>query len=320
LTTTTQDNGTASITFNNGSSEVDVDTSRTFDATTMTGNSIIETEAEEICRQRYGDEQQQQQQGSSAALSYHLVTYSSIEEAHAAGAYVTHVGACGVCSSLQDLAVMANLDYLGQTSPGTFCRRRSSSTSGSKEDTSSEEQEQQNSAFVNIENGLACYMDLGFTYDCAKLWTDASWYTARKCFAKCVLDPTIPGPFSTDGVEGVGSLFGLGSDSDSETGNTTTSDGDGSSNDGFRLREEDGCTPNDCVSCEDEYTTPIFLKYAGRTRKRSGLLSTTARPCSEFPTSLLQQPNPLLLSSSSSSSSQQQRLYDPCPVTLPLVS
>ena len=48
----------------------------------------------------------------------------------------------------------ANEDFVGQTSPGNFCRRQ---------------------AATSFENGLSCYRDLGLTQDCAKLWADTSW-------------------------------------------------------------------------------------------------------------------------------------------------
>jgi hypothetical protein len=48
----------------------------------------------------------------------------------------------------------ANADFIGATSPGTFCRRQ---------------------AATSFENGLACYQGLGLTQDCAKIWADTSW-------------------------------------------------------------------------------------------------------------------------------------------------
>lgn len=85
---------------------------------------------------------------------YRIKSYPSREAAETAGGFVTHVGSCGVCSTLQDLAVYANMDTIGATSPGNFCRRQ---------------------AATSFENGLACYRGLGMTQDCAKLWADTSW-------------------------------------------------------------------------------------------------------------------------------------------------
>eukprot|EP00534_Pseudo-nitzschia_fraudulenta_P018377 CAMPEP_0201262730 /NCGR_PEP_ID=MMETSP0853-20130426/6692_1 /ASSEMBLY_ACC=CAM_ASM_000640 /TAXON_ID=183588 /ORGANISM="Pseudo-nitzschia fraudulenta, Strain WWA7" /LENGTH=387 /DNA_ID=CAMNT_0047566143 /DNA_START=106 /DNA_END=1270 /DNA_ORIENTATION=+ len=102
---------------------------------------------------------------------YRIKTYPSRADAESAGGFVTHTGNCGVCSTLQDLAVYANEDFVGQTSPGNFCRRQ---------------------AATSFENGLSCYRDLGLTQDCAKLWADTSWNTAKSCFGTCVLNPTLP--------------------------------------------------------------------------------------------------------------------------------
>ena len=57
------------------------------------------------------------------------------------------------------------------------------------------------------------------------------------------------------------------------------------------------CALNSCITCNDEVSTPTFERYAGRSRRRSGLLSTAARPCTSIP----------------------NIVQDACPVTLPLV-
>ncbi|OEU07569.1 hypothetical protein FRACYDRAFT_162434, partial [Fragilariopsis cylindrus CCMP1102] len=136
---------------------------------------------------------------------YRIKTYPSRSDAETAGGFVTHVGHCGVCSTLQDLAVYANVDFVGVTSPGSFCRRQ---------------------AVKSFENGLACYRGLGMTNDCAMIFSDTAWNTASNCFGSCVLDPTLP-------------IF--------------------------------DCALNDCLACNEELSAPTFDKFAGRTRRRSGL-------------------------------------------------
>jgi len=42
------------------------------------------------------------------------------------------------------------------------------------------------------------------------------------------------------------------------------------------------CTIAPCLQCDEQYSGPTFLKYAGRTRRNSGLLSNVARPCSDL--------------------------------------
>jgi len=39
------------------------------------------------------------------------------------------------------------------------------------------------------------------------------------------------------------------------------------------------CLMADCLQCDEDFSGPFFKAYAGRTRRRSGLLSKIARPC-----------------------------------------
>ena len=57
------------------------------------------------------------------------------------------------------------------------------------------------------------------------------------------------------------------------------------------------CAYNSCITCNDEVSAPTFERFAGRSRRRSGLLSTVARPCNSIP----------------------NIVQHPCPVTRPLV-
>jgi hypothetical protein len=185
--------------------------------------------------------------------SYHLATYPSREAAEAAGGHVTHAGHCGVCSTLQDLAAYA--EFMQPTSPGNFCRRQ---------------------AVQSLENGLACYRGLGMTLDCARIWSDTSWNTAKNCFTSCVVDPTVPAQVG---------------DAVSRSSVTNTS----SSGDASAEAADAECGPSECVKCDDEVSAPTFERYAGRTRQRSGLLSTSVRSCSALSSVVL----------------------DSCPTTLP---
>jgi len=211
---------------------------------------------------------------------YRIKTYPSREDAESAGGFVTHVGNCGVCSTLQDLAVYANADLIGATSPGTFCRRQ---------------------AATSFENGLACYRGLGLTQDCAKIWADTSWNTAKNCFGSCVLrvgisqfdDITNRTDVNSTETETSNNWYDLpailrktfSSSETSETGEqlavVVPSNGPAPE-----------CALNDCITCNDKVSAPIFEKFAGRSRRRSGLLSTVARPCSSVP-NIVQDPCPL---------------------------
>ena len=95
--------------------------------------------------------------------SYRLVTYPSWQDAEAAGGFVTHAGHCGVCSTMQDLAVyLQNPDL---TTLGKFCGKQ---------------------VALGWDHGIKCYRELGMTEDCALIWATNSWNTAKECWKKCV--------------------------------------------------------------------------------------------------------------------------------------
>jgi len=98
------------------------------------------------------------------ATLYHVQTHDSLDAITAAGAVLTHHGACGQCSSLQDLAVyMANPDLSG---PVREC------------------------AMLGIggtdEEVTACLQELGFTEPCAQIWAFNSANTRAECLDVCL--------------------------------------------------------------------------------------------------------------------------------------
>jgi len=95
---------------------------------------------------------------------YRLATFGDATAAEAAGGVVTHSGACGACSSLQDLAVyLANPD-LGE--PVRQC------------------------ALLSLAQGdaatLDCIIGLGFSEPCAQIWAFNSAYTREACLGVCL--------------------------------------------------------------------------------------------------------------------------------------
>lgn len=205
---------------------------------------------------------------------YRIKTYSSREDAESAGGFVTHVGSCGVCSTLQDLAVYANVENLGATSPGNFCRRQAASS---------------------FENGLSCYRNMGLTQDCAKLWADTSWNTARNCFGSCVIGTTIQvgggnnvvNVTDTNSTESKNKWYDLPATLRERFTSSPNKTDDVAEEKLAKAMPGNGpapeCALNDCITCNDEASAPTFERFAGRTRRRSGLLSTAARPCSSLP-------------------------------------
>lgn len=218
--------------------------------------------------------------------AYRLRTYPSREDAEAAGGFVTHVRHCGVCSTMQDMAVYA--EHLQPTSPGNFCRRQS---------------------FTSLENGMACYLSLGMTQDCARIWADTSWNTAKNCFGSCVIDPTIPEygfPGSVNGDDEEGDLKPI--DFNSTVASSSSSNTVAALEDTSMSRSSNGnttsaanttsanCEMDPCLKCDLDVSSQFFERYAGRTRRRSGLLGTSAVPCSTL----------------------AAIVQDPCPTTKPL--
>lgn len=92
--------------------------------------------------------------------NYGMKTYPSYEVAENDGAVVTHLGACGVCSNANDLAVYMDKKLNGKAEE---CRAFNWSRKKARQ----------------------CFENIGFTEDCAWLWATDSMYTSHKCFLPC---------------------------------------------------------------------------------------------------------------------------------------
>ena len=101
---------------------------------------------------------------SAADRTYRLQTHLSVEEARQAGGTVTHGGACGLCSSLADLAVYAA--YPDLTDPVRQCSLEG--FLGERSDT------------------VACLVALGFTEPCADIWAYNAQNTQEACQEPCL--------------------------------------------------------------------------------------------------------------------------------------
>jgi hypothetical protein len=106
------------------------------------------------------------------ALHYRLATLPTEEKARGSGWAVTHAGACGTCSTLQDLAVY--LERPDLTAPVRTCGLKLSASAR-----------------------LACIEGLGFTRACARTWEYNVENTRRECLGSCLLS-WIEGESSTD--------------------------------------------------------------------------------------------------------------------------
>jgi len=95
---------------------------------------------------------------------YRLQTFPDEPAAAAAGGVVTHTGACGVCSSLQDLAV-----YLANPDLGEPVRQCALLSLGGDEQAT-----------------LDCIMELGFSAPCAQIWAFNTAHTRAACLGVCM--------------------------------------------------------------------------------------------------------------------------------------
>lgn len=104
---------------------------------------------------------------SPQVRTYRLQTFPTERAAIAAGGQITHRGACGACSSFQDLSVYIQQKDLNRA--GRLCGLRG--TLGSK-------------------GQLSCFKKLGFTDACAQIWSFNVDHTRSECMGSCVA--TIP--------------------------------------------------------------------------------------------------------------------------------
>jgi len=155
--------------------------------------------------------------GSQSCTNYAMVTYASAADAELDGAVVTHAGSCGLCSTTQDLSIYLIEDF---TAAGKKC-----ATMG----------------LFNEDQGLKCYMELGLTGECAKIWNYDGIFDGKACGAVCAKELTWPnnGPAPA-------------------------------------------CALNDCLQCDEDKAGPKFTSFAGRSRRRSGLISEIIRNCSSI--------------------------------------
>jgi len=95
-------------------------------------------------------------------VHYHLSTFATAVAARTAGFAVTHFGACGTCSTLQDLALYLETPDL--TTPVRRCGIR-----------------------IDASASLTCLEDLGFSTACAQTWAYNVQNTRRQCFGPCMM-------------------------------------------------------------------------------------------------------------------------------------
>ena len=93
---------------------------------------------------------------------YRLGTYATEAAARSAGAIPTHFGHCGVCSSLENLAVYVRENDL--TAPVRACGISS----------------------TDLDSNVACLRSLGFDLPCAQVWAYNTANTRTRCLSTCL--------------------------------------------------------------------------------------------------------------------------------------
>ncbi|MCB2223742.1 MAG: hypothetical protein KQH83_06155 [Actinobacteria bacterium] len=114
--------------------------------------SLVPADTSGVCAATFG------------ASSYRLDTFADTAEADAAGAVVTHTGACGACSGFGDLAV-----YLEHRDLGDAVRACALLALGS-----------------DPEATRSCLLDIGFSEPCAQAWWYNSLHTRDACLVVCL--------------------------------------------------------------------------------------------------------------------------------------
>jgi len=100
---------------------------------------------------------------------YKLVTYKDEAAAEADGAYITHKGGCGYCSSLRDLE--AYIAYPDMTYYVRNCAIKS---------------------FISPSWSRACLWNLGLSLPCAEVWYRNARHTREKCLFTCLWNLRTP--------------------------------------------------------------------------------------------------------------------------------
>lgn len=127
---------------------------------TTTPPQIMLDSEEAVCAYEYTDK--------DTCSEYKMTTFKDRKSALEADARITHTGSCGLCSTAQDLALYLTEDF---TQAGKICATK---------------------GVFNEEAGLNCYIELGMTPDCAKIWNYDGLYDSKQCGKICMGDITSP--------------------------------------------------------------------------------------------------------------------------------
>jgi hypothetical protein len=165
------------------------------------------------------------------------------------GGLTTHEGSCGVCSSAQDYVALMNPNMKPEHE---FCAREMTAALSDP-------------ALLPdlMPDFIECHKGMGFSDGCAELWA-SQWFAATLEAMTAFSDPTYTGPASCTRCAEVcfGSNF---------TDELC-----------FTPFDETTCEQGPCSQCEAEVIQPTFARFAGRTRRSSGIVGVDTKYfCSE---------------------------------------
>jgi hypothetical protein len=190
---------------------------------------------------------------------YELKTYRNKIQAIEDGAVITHTGRCGACSNHQDLAIYMKpgvLDIVSATCGLLFLDFMDSDLSLKPATDYAETFASAKLCFATL-NFTVMDPKLGLSPDCAHVWASNSLNTAVNCWeGTCKKWEADPVP-----VDDCCKTANLLEQKPWETNNMDT------------------CEINGCLKCDEKESGRIFKKYAGRTRRNSGIIGAIKRPC-----------------------------------------
>ncbi len=162
-------------------------------------------------------------------------------------AILTHSTPCGVCSTLDQLAVY--LKYPDLTTPVKKC-----------------------AAKFHEKVALECLAKLGFKSPCQDIWLYNSISSRDLCTFTCILNLNSP-----NNVESGGTNYCEPWSYKNTNGCKNTINGQSACSD-FQWEEGQEYRLNSCLQCDECRSGPVFQKVAGRTRRASGIDSAIKRP------------------------------------------
>lgn len=195
-------------------------------------------------------------------VNYTLATFDTPEAAVAAGGHVTHQHPCGACSTLHDLAVY--MSWKNMTAPVKACGEK---------------------FFWSVDLHIKCLLDMGFTQNCVMIWLYNT--KVRVCCCLFVAVHRVAYTYAWGGIEKavvcIAALHFLVlcrlvfNPLGQNTGRNCWYKCLDCLFDCYPYNLPDG-SMKPCIACDEEISGPIFKKFAGRTRRDSGLSSAIWRP------------------------------------------